>query len=388
MASTGEKWSFDLRVLPGSPAIDHLVPIFERLFGAAGLIEPRKLDRNKITASDPVTHLADLYSVAQSRTKKGHNMFVDGQGASYISVSFSLRRDAGGTIGGMIPGVDPNELVESVSELMELTEGLFGSVFLRELDGGDGILSRGNIHLKAAREARGRDAFPFWVRWGLPGLAWRSMLGRPFVELVGKDRLRAVGPDLAWPVGEHWVVAGCDDPAEWTVDPMCSQERSLIDQLGPEHFFDVETGRRPTVLPKLPPHPSFPVTFKDAEPTPTPEPADPDPLDQLRAKAAWVVQRMTEMIPDFEDDAQLYWVEEFLRDSAADDHDYLVDLYGAWLGEHLRKAIDGTWVETADGWMVRGPNGAIHDPHGRMRAYLEDNTAELDPWIRSITDPG
>ncbi len=386
MAAAKTRWGFDLETLPGSPPVERLTPVFELLFGSGGLLEPRKVGKDKLPASEPVTHLVDRYSDAQSRSNKGHLMYVDGKDDAFISVRFSLRAGAGGSIGGLLPEAEPGVLLERVSSIFDEMEAMFAAVFVGERK--RNMLGRNAAHREATKAEHGQAAFPFWIRWGLPGLAWRSMLGRPFIEQIGEDRLHELGSDLAWPVGDHWVVAGCDDPAEWTVDPMCSQERSLIDQLGPEHFFDVETGRLPTVLPQLPPQPSFPVTFNDSEPTPRSEPADPTPLDQLRAKAAWVVQRMTEMIPDFEDDAQLYWVEEFLRDSAAADHDYLVDLYGAWLGEYLRKAIDGAWVETPDGWMVNSPDGATHDPHGRMRAYLEDNTAELDPWIRSITDPG
>ncbi len=387
-----EKWGFDIKLLPGGPPLERLHHLFRLLVGDSVLLEAERLDNERLDTADPASFVAERYASALSASAAGIDMFLHGPGDTYVSIDYSLRSNSGSSITGYVPEAEPGVLLERVSSIFDEMEAMFAAVFVGERK--RNMLGRNAAHREATKAEHGQAAFPFWIRWGLPGLAWRSMLGRPFIEQIGEDRLHELGSDLAWPVGDHWVVAGCDDPAEWTVDPMCSQERSLIDQLGPEHFFDIDTEALPTCLPDLPPHPSFPVLLKDPEPESRPAkrtapvPTKTDSTARLEAKSAWVVQRMTEMIPDFEDDAQLYWVEEFLRDSAAADHDYLVDLYGAWLGEYLRKAIDGAWVESPDGWMVRSPDGATHDPHGRMRAYLEDNTAELDPWIRSITDPG
>ena len=386
MASGKRKWGFTVDVLPGSPPSDRLATVFDLLVGEGGLIEARKLDSSRLDVDDPVAHLAELYPVAQSRTNKGHQMFVDGRGDAYVSVDFSLVPGRGGSVGGLVPGADGDELVSRVSALVDALEAVFASVFAGERE--QTMLSRSSHHMEATKAEHGRATFPFWVRWGLPGLAYRSMLGRPFVELIGENRLRAVGHDLAWPVGGHWVVAGSAGPEDWSMNPMCDQERKLINRLGPECFFDVETGRLPSSLPSLPPRPSFPVSIKDAETGATelmsPKAATPD----FAAKAAWVVQTMKELVPEFETDDQLFWVEESLRNRSPEQHDHLVDLYGAWLGEHLRIAIDGTWVETPGGWMVADRTGAIHDPRGRMAEYLADNSARLKPWVRSIVDTG
>ena len=386
MARGKRKWGFDIEVLPGSPPSERLAPAFDLLFGDGGLIEARRLDSSKLNVADPVAHLAALYPVAQSRTNKGHQMFVYGRGDAYVSVAFSLVSGRGGSVGGLVPGADGDELVSRVSALVDMLEAVFASVFVGDRE--QTMLVRSSRHMEATKDEHGRAAFPFWARWGLPGLAYRSMLGRPFVESIGEDRLQAVGQDLAWPVGGHWVVAGSAEPEDWSLDPMCDQERQLIDRLGPDCFYDVETGRLPSCLPSLPPHPSFPVSIRDAATGSTkPTTAQADTPD-FAAKAAWVVQTMKELVPEFGTDDQLFWVEESLQNRSAEQHDYLVDLYGAWLGEHLRTAIDGTWVETPEGWMVADETGATHDPHGRMAEYLADNSARLKPWIRSIVDAG
>jgi len=386
VARAKRKWGFDIDVLPGSPPSERLASVFDILVGDGGLIEARKLDSSKLDVADPVAYLAALYPVAQSRTNKGHQMFVDGRGDAYVSVDFSLVPGRGGSVGGLVPGADGDELVSRVSALVDVLEAVFASVFVGDRE--QTILARSSRHREATKAEHGMAAFPFWVRWGLPGLAYRSMLGRPFVELIGEDRLGAVGHDLAWPVGGHWVVAGSAEPEDWSLDPMCDQERHLIDQFGPECFFDVETGRLPSCLPSLPAHPSFPVTIKDAGTGSTALTSPQADTPDFAAKAAWVVQTMKELVPEFETDDQLFWVEESLQNRSPEQHDYLVDLYGAWLGEHLRTAIDGTWVETPDGWMVADRTGATHDPHGRMAEYLSDNTARLKPWVRAIVDAG
>ncbi len=386
MASRKRKWGFTVEVLPGSPPSDRLMHVFDLLVGEGGLIEARKLDSSVLKVADPVAHLAELYPVAQSRTNKGHQMFVYGRGDAYVSVAFSLVPDRGGSVSGLVPGADGDDLVSRVSALVDTLEGLFASVFVGDRE--QTMLARSSRHMEATKAEHGRAAFPFWERWGLPGLAYRSMLGRPFVELIGEDRLRAAGHDLAWPVGGHWVVAGSAEPEDWSLNPMCDQERRLIEQLGSEHFFDVETGRLPSCLPSLPPRPSFPVTIKGSDTAATELNALKADTPDFAAKAAWVVQTMKEMVPEFETDDQLFWVEESLRNRSPEQHEYLVDLYGAWLGEHLRMAIDGTWVETPKGWMVAGRTGATHDPFGRMAEYLTDNTARLKPWVRSVASAG
>lgn len=379
-------WGFQVSVLPGSPAADRLLPVFRLLVGDGGLLDRPRLESTELDMADPAAYLAESYPEYQSRSEGGLNLQIEGPGDAFVSVDFSLGPRRGGTLAGHLPGVDGDHLVDAVSTIVDQLEALFASVYAGEYEAT--MPARVAAHREATKAAHGRDAFPFWVRWGLPGLAWRSMLGGPFVELIGEDRLRAASDDdLAWPVGAHWVVAGSSAPGDWSLEPMGDQERRAIDLLGPEYFFDIDTGRLPTRLPDLPSTPSFAVTLHDGERPPTVDPVPPPPdRPDFAARAAWVVQQMSELVPEFESDDQLFWVEESLRDRPADQHDYLVDHYGAWLGEYVRAAVDGEWVETADGWVVADPSGGEHDPYGQLRRHLEDNSALLKPWVRSIVD--
>ena len=237
------------------------------------------------------------------------------------------------------------------------------------------------------------------------------LFGKPLIEMFGEERLRGLSDEVAWAEGDHWVVAGCARPEDWTFDPPCEQERQLVAQLGPQHFFDIETSRLPTVLPTLPETPDYPVMLRNPEtdeietvsassmgrPRPSgghgprveagsgragPAAADDEAgRPDFERKARFVKAQMTEMVPEFETDDTLYWVEEFLADKPAEQHEGLIDSFGAWLGEHLRAKIGGDWVETEAGWVVAAPNGTTWDAHGRVTKFLLDRDHGLKAFV-------
>lgn len=254
-------WSFSMDVLPGSPDEPHLAQAFELLLGDPGMFEARRLGDVMLDMGDQAAFLAEHYPHFQARTQAGHPMFVYGPGESYVLVHFSLRADAGGHVSGYFPDAGEEPLLERISTLAGHLEAPFTSVHCNPRDAS--IDRRSDRHRELLKDRTGRQAFPFWVKWGLPGIAYRSLFGRPFVDLIGLDRFATLPPDVAWPREKLWVVAGSPSAGVWTFDPMCAQERRVIDHLGPQYFFDVETGALPTELPDVPQHVSLPVTIRD-----------------------------------------------------------------------------------------------------------------------------
>lgn len=69
----------------------------------------------------------------------------------------------------------------------------------------------------------------------LPGVFWLNFFGRPYVNLLGEQRLWST-PN-AEPVGEGVLVAVGDDPRQWDDPAAASLEQKLRDHLGTELFF-------------------------------------------------------------------------------------------------------------------------------------------------------
>jgi len=88
---------------------------------------------------------------------------------------------------------------------------------------------------------------------GLPGLFWRTFLGRPFVRLFG-DRLASLPPDTARDLGgDIWLVQPYPTPADALTGGGKARERAIIEHLGKDCFFDHELELKPTRKPDLPP---------------------------------------------------------------------------------------------------------------------------------------
>jgi hypothetical protein len=88
---------------------------------------------------------------------------------------------------------------------------------------------------------------------GLPGLFWRTFLGPPFVRLLG-ERLNALPSAVAHPLNDElWLLQPYPDPRDADTQAGRARETELIDQLGPEHFYDPVRQQRPTRIPTLPP---------------------------------------------------------------------------------------------------------------------------------------
>ena len=78
--------------------------------------------------------------------------------------------------------------------------------------------------------AVGRDFGRF-----LPGLFTANFFGRPYVELIGRERLLTAPGARA--LGDGVLITAGDDPAEWDSAERRARDHALLECLGPEHFF-------------------------------------------------------------------------------------------------------------------------------------------------------
>ncbi|HLL52992.1 MAG TPA: hypothetical protein VK447_05560 [Myxococcaceae bacterium] len=87
---------------------------------------------------------------------------------------------------------------------------------------------------------------------GLAGLYWRNFFGPPFVRMFG-ERLQALPPEHRRDLGDGIVlVEPYPLPGDAETEAGKARERALIEQLGPECFYDHERHVLPTRRPELP----------------------------------------------------------------------------------------------------------------------------------------
>ena len=230
-----------------------------------------------------------------------------------------------------------------------------------------------------------------WVKRDLFGIAPVQWFGSAFVEAFGGDSVFEGLPD-GWAekvAPGLWKVFGVEDPEDpdaFEVERWSDRERSLIEALGPQFFFNVETGELATEFVEIPVATQYPVYLWDDaanelvihEPDGSTRPAnldsEPDEIVSVepgpRKLSHLVVERMTEMMGEvFVDDAQLYWVEQHLQVIPSLD-DVWVEAFSVWLGEHVIKGIlDAAWVERDGRWVVSSSRG-VFDPEPVVRATV------------------
>jgi hypothetical protein len=86
---------------------------------------------------------------------------------------------------------------------------------------------------------------------GLSGLFWRNFYGPPFIRLFG-ERLASLSEECRKPLGEELVlVQPYELPTEAGTAQGDARERALIEQLGPECFYDHAHDTPPSRLPAL-----------------------------------------------------------------------------------------------------------------------------------------
>ncbi len=86
------------------------------------------------------------------------------------------------------------------------------------------------------------------------------LAGPDFVRLFGEEVLSSIG---ARDLGGSWLITGCDDPEEWTVQKRTPLEAKLVELLGSDYFFNPDTGALPTAVPIEFSSPPYPIYIVD-----------------------------------------------------------------------------------------------------------------------------
>lgn len=232
------------------------------------------------------------------------------------------------------------------------------------------------------------------ARRDLLGIAPVQWFGSAFVDAFGGDSVFEGLPD-GWAekvAPGLWKVFGVEDPQDpdaFEVERWSDRERALIEALGPQFFFNVETGELATEFVEIPVATQYPVYLWDDaanelvihEPDGSTRPAN---LRQSEGSDSAeeagrvgppglvpvVVNRMVELMGDvFVDDDQLYWVEQHLQVIPSLD-DSWVEAFSVWLGEHVITGIlDAKWLERDGRWVVSSSRG-VFDPDPVVRATI------------------
>ncbi|MGE3270259.1 MAG: hypothetical protein AB7P40_16015 [Chloroflexota bacterium] len=92
----------------------------------------------------------------------------------------------------------------------------------------------------------------------LCGLYWLNYFGRPYRDLIGRDRLMTAPAHELREIGDGVLIGLAEDPRAWNTPEYRQCERAVIDHLGQQYFFDRNDPERETIapdfgVPKLPP---------------------------------------------------------------------------------------------------------------------------------------
>lgn len=144
---------------------------------------------------------------------------------------------------------DIGPILEAVASAAQTLHAPFA--YVDQFD--DGFRNRRAQHRTIYQQDQTGADRVFGLMRGFSGIAWRTVLGPATVEFFGADALGRLPDSLARQVADgYWLLTPCTHPDDWTPERYCDDERQIIETLGPNRFFDPETGALPTVLPVLP----------------------------------------------------------------------------------------------------------------------------------------
>ena len=232
------------------------------------------------------------------------------------------------------------------------------------------------------------------AKTSLLGVAPVQWFGPAFVEAFGGDEVFESLPD-GWAekvAPDLWKVFGVDREAgdldSFSVKEWSDRERALIEALGSQFFFNVETGDLATEFIENRIATRYPVYLwdEDSQSVVIHETDGSIRQTELDVESAisvadeaslgppdmapLVVQRMTEVVGDlFVDDDQLYWVELHLE-MLQELEDVWIEAFSIWLGEHVKSGIlDAEWVQQNGRWAISSSRG-VFDPGLAIRATV------------------
>jgi hypothetical protein len=121
----------------------------------------------------------------------------------------------------------------------------------------DGLPSLyGDVHSSAeydaknmSREGGGLEAVGVDASKHLPGIYWLNFFGKPYCDLIGRDRLLSAPAAEVREVDDGVLLRLADDPREWASPEYKAVERRVLDHIGPQYFFSKGDPERRTVAP-------------------------------------------------------------------------------------------------------------------------------------------
>lgn len=83
----------------------------------------------------------------------------------------------------------------------------------------------------------------------LPGVYWLNVLGKPYVRLIGRERLLSAPVAHGTRANGHILLRVGDDPFAWRTRGHRDAIRGVLDHLGPRYFFDPRSPHRKNEAP-------------------------------------------------------------------------------------------------------------------------------------------
>ncbi len=248
-----------LRLLPGLPHRSVLVPVVERVLANERppvVFTSLEDGGQKVPAEGTAEYVVDAFEAYQ------HGAFgvvAKGPATGRRNTMVITPEEWAGPVQGGLSfnwELDPSLTEGLVDLLADLSVLLCAPLAVLSHRGGVldpvGWSARVKAHTKAIRADPQGDG-RYGLYRGLSGVAHRMVLGEELVAMFGEDRLGSLPGSIAQ---RHrtgrWVLSTTEDLLAWTDDRWCPEEAAVIEALGPEHFFDPQTGRLPTVAPEVP----------------------------------------------------------------------------------------------------------------------------------------
>jgi len=100
-----------------------------------------------------------------------------------------------------------------------------------------------------SRAGGGMRAIGLDVSAALPGLYWLNFLGRPYRDLIGRDRLLTAPAHEVREVDDGVLLGLAGNPRAWNAPECRRRERLVLGYLGTHYFFDRNYPDRKTVAP-------------------------------------------------------------------------------------------------------------------------------------------
>lgn len=98
-----------------------------------------------------------------------------------------------------------------------------------------------------SHEGGGLEAMGVDVSRHLPGLYWLNFFGKPYCDLMGRERLLSAPGAEVREVADGILLRLADDPREWASPEYRAIERRVLDHIGSQYFFSRDEPNRRTL---------------------------------------------------------------------------------------------------------------------------------------------